>query len=89
MMELQIHKGFTKDLNKAKLNTTNITKPFGYVTMLTDNQPLPKEAKDHELSGNYQHYREFHISGDMLVMYKKTESTITLVRMGTHSQLFK
>jgi len=49
---------------------------------------LPKEAKDHNLQGNYSDYREFHISGDLLVIYKVEDDTLKLVRIGSHSELF-
>jgi len=40
-----------------------------FISALLREEPLPKEAKDHSLKGNYQEYREFHISGDLLVIY--------------------
>jgi len=59
------------------------------IGLLINNQSLPPEALDHPLIGNWQHFREFHISGDLLVIYQQTaENELLLVRIGTHSQLF-
>ncbi|RUM70553.1 MAG: type II toxin-antitoxin system mRNA interferase toxin, RelE/StbE family, partial [Sulfurovum sp.] len=53
------------------------------------NEPLPSEAKDHSLMGEYKGFREFHLGGDMLMIYTIVEDTLYLQRIGTHSQLFK
>jgi mRNA interferase YafQ len=50
---------------------------------------LPEESKDHALVGNWEGYREFHLSGDVLIIYKVTEGEIILTRMGSHAQLFE
>jgi len=57
--------------------------------MLLDSKELPKEAKDHSLKGDWMDFREFHISGNLLVIYEIEEDVIKLVRIGSHSQLFR
>jgi len=89
MYNLAVHKVFTKDLKKAALNPTNTAKLFRYISSLLKGEELPAEARDHALSGAYKDTREFHISGDLLVIYRQTESSIELLRIGTHSQLFR
>lgn len=90
MLELEVHKIFTKDLIKAKLNPTNSAKLFLYISKLLNNEELPKEAKkNHFLSGEWSDTQEFHISGNLLVIYMISESSLQLLRIGTHSQLFK
>ncbi len=89
MLDIAIHKVFTKDLKKAQLNPTNTAKLFMYISLLLNQEELPAEAKDHNLTGNYKDTREFHISGDLLVVYRIEENTLELLRLGTHSQLFK
>ena len=88
MLEIEIHKSFTKDLKKAKLNSTNSAKLFIYISLLLNGKDLPPDAKDHSLSGKYKDTREFHISGDLLVVYRIDNGVLKLVRIGTHSQLF-
>ena len=89
MLDIAIHKAFTKDVKKAKLNPTNTAKLFLYISLLLNEEDLPAESRDHLLTGNYQDTREFHISGDLLVVYRIEENTLELLRLGTHSQLFK
>ena len=89
VLDLAIHKIFTKDLKKAKLNPTNTAKLFLYVSLLLREEELPSEARDHDLTGHYKDTREFHISGDLLVVYRIEEQTIELLRIGTHAQLFR
>ena len=89
MLDIAIHKTFTKELKKAKLNSTNTAKLFMFISLLLNEEELPSESRDHELTGNYKDTKEFHISGDLLVVYRIEDSTLELLRIGTHSQLFK
>jgi mRNA interferase YafQ len=51
--------------------------------------PLPDRYSDHQLSGNLGDCRECHIRPDLLLIYRKPDdSTLELVRLGSHSELF-
>lgn len=89
MLSIEVHKQFTKDLKKAKLNQTNHAKLFLYISELLNEKELPKEAKDHNLTGEWLDTNEFHVSGDLLVIYIIKDKSLRLIRIGTHSQLFK
>ncbi len=58
---------------------------------LASGETLPRQCRDHALSGDYAEYRECHIRPDWLLIYKITEESLvlTLERTGTHSDLFK
>ena len=88
MLDISIHKHFTKSVQKAKLNPTNTAKLFLYISLLLNEDELPNEARDHSLTGNYKDTNEFHISGDLLVVYRVENNTLELLKIGTHSQLF-
>ena len=90
-MKLKRHKTFIKDLNKARLADSQFEKLIQYLNVLKESKQLPAKSKDHSLSGEYQDCREFHLGGDMLIIYLENLKTkeITLLRIGTHSQLFK
>ena len=60
-----------------------------YLSSLIKKETLPPEALDHSLNGESIGFREFHVSGDLLVIYKITEDILYLTRIGSHSQLFK
>ena len=71
------------------MSNQHYTKYILYLSMLIRQEPLPLEAKDHSLLGEYADTREFHISGDLIVIYIPTETELILVRIGSHAQLFK
>ena len=89
MLKIKRHKLFKKDLKNAKLSDKHFAKYILYLAKLIEGKPLPKEALDHQLEGEYKDCREFHISGDLLVIYFIEDDTLNLIRMGSHSQLFK
>jgi len=76
-------------LKKAKLNSSNTAKLFMFISLLLNEEALPVQAKDHDLTGDYRDTREFHVGGDLLVVYRIEKNTLQLLRIGTHSQLFK
>lgn len=53
-------------------------------------QPLPAEYSDHALTGNYEGFRELHIGGDFLLIYRidKNSDTVFFTDIGTHAELF-
>ncbi|WP_461828854.1 type II toxin-antitoxin system RelE/ParE family toxin [Aquifex sp.] len=88
MRQLEVHEQFIKDLNKVKLkNKQHMQKLFTYVSLLLNEKPLPPEAKDHSLKGNFKDIREFHLRGDIIVLYRKDENKIQLLRIGSHAQV--
>ena len=89
MFDIAIHKVFTKELKNAKLNPTNTAKLFMYISLLLNNDELPSEALDHALNGEFKDTRELHVSGDLLIIYRIKKDTLELIRIATHSQLFK
>jgi mRNA interferase YafQ len=88
-MILKRHKHYKKDALKAKLTDEQYAKRLKYLSMILKNKPLPPEARDHELIGEYKGFRECHLGGDMLIVYKVLDGILYLQRMGTHSQLFR
>jgi len=55
---------------------------------LENNGTLPSSQKPHKLIGNYEGYWEGHIKPDWLLIWKTSGNEVTLVRTGTHSDLF-
>jgi mRNA interferase YafQ len=56
---------------------------------LANDDPLEPRHRDHDLSGDWQGYRECHIKPDLLLIYRKTDmETLRLARLGSHSELF-
>ena len=88
-MTIKRHKFFKKDELKVKLTDVQYTKRLIYLTLILAGKPLPAEARDHELIGEYKGMREFHLGGDILLIYTVADDVLYLQRLGTHSQLFK
>lgn len=83
-----INSFFLKDFANNKMSEQHYAKYLIYLSMLLQEQPLPQEALDHALKGEWKCWREFHISGDLLLIYRIEEQKLELARMGTHSELF-
>ena len=88
MLTIRRQKPFLKDLSKIKMSNQHYSKYITYLGKLINKEELPVQAKDHALTGKYQDTREFHISGDLLLIYLTTHTELVLIRVGTHSQLF-
>ncbi len=88
-MQLFRTKTFKKDYQKLKMSDKLYTKYIKYLSLLLEGKELPPEAKNHSLTGNFSDFKEFHISGDLLVIYCIEDNILKLTRIGTHSQLFK
>ena len=82
---------FKRDFKLAEKQGLNLVELEKVIRLLANGEVLPKEYKDHELHGKYKKYRECHIESDWLLIYKidKNILVLSLVRMGTHSKLFK
>ena len=78
-----------KDYQKLKMTDTQYAKYIRFLSMLLDGKELPLEARDHNLIGNYSGFKEFHVGGDLLVIYSIADDILRLTRIGTHSQLFR
>jgi mRNA interferase YafQ len=88
-MTIKRHKFFRKDELKVKLTDEQYQKRVEYLALLLKDEPLPSEALDHSLTGEYKGFREFHLAGDILIIYTIEDDIIYLQRIGTHTQLFK
>lgn len=88
MLTLERTKSFKKDISKIKFSNQHYAKYILYLGCLLHGDTLPKEASDHHLNGLWQGYRDLHISGDLLLIYKIEDGVLYLVRLESHSQLF-
>ena len=75
------HSGKLKKQAKDKLETV--------IDILASGKKLPSQYEDHQLVGELKAYRECHIKGDLLLVYKIQDDKLllTLVNVGTHSYL--
>jgi mRNA interferase YafQ len=58
------------------------------INMLAADQSLPRRYFDHPLSGEWNDHRDCHIRPDLVLIYRTPdESSLELVRLGSHSEL--
>lgn len=86
--KIHIENSFEKDLKKLKKRNKDITKLKTLIELLEQGIPLPEKHRNHKLIGNYKDLWECHIEPDWLLIYRKIEDTIVLVKSGTHSDFF-
>jgi len=89
--KIKFTKRFKKDLKQAKKQGKDIEKLFEIIEKLAEDETLDERYRDHSLTGNYKGTRECHIEPDFLLIYEKIEEVLvlSLVRTGSHSELFK
>lgn len=81
-------KQFKKDLKRKVLTALELDRLKEAVRLLAQAKPLPRDMRDHDLLGNHKGYRECHLSGDTLLIYKLAEEEVRLARIGSHAELF-
>lgn len=82
---------FKRDLKLLKKQGKDIEKIFDIIEKIAKDEVLDEKYRDHSLNGNYKGTRECHIEPDFLLIYEKFEDilVLSLVRTGSHSDLFK
>ena len=80
---------FKKDLKRiARSGRYRVEDLLETVDQLARGESLADRYRDHALTGDLSAYRECHIRPDWLLMYKQSAAELTLVRTGSHSELF-
>lgn len=89
MLKLSTTTRFNKDLKICEKRKYDINLLNDIINQLRIPKELPIKNKDHLLSGNYNGYRECHITPDWLLIYKISDDELLLGRTGTHADLFR
>ncbi|MGB0843622.1 MAG: type II toxin-antitoxin system YafQ family toxin [Alphaproteobacteria bacterium] len=88
MLKIVQRKQFRKDFKAAIKRGKDPRKLFDILDLLARQQPLPPRCKLHQLTGNWKNIFDCHIEPDWLLLFTIENDIITLVRTGTHSDLF-
>ena len=93
MYTIKTEKKFEKSiyrLKKVRLKQKQVDELYVVIDSLAHGEKLGVEYRDHKLRGEYEGYRECHIQGDLLLVYKieKKELVLLLIDIGSHSYLF-
>ena len=89
MKELKPTSQYKKDYRRFRNNPKKLEKLFDILELLRQEKAIPEENRPHPLTGNYAGHMECHIEGDFLLRWFDPDSdVISLVRLGSHSELF-
>lgn len=80
---------FKKDFKKALKQNKDIDHLKSVITKLCNKKKLDKQYADHQLSGRLKQFRDCHIEPDWVLIYQVTDEELCLVRIGSHSELFR
>ncbi len=80
---------FKRDVRRALRRGKDLDKLKDFLGYLVRGETLPASYQDHPLKGNWVGYRDAHLEGDWIVIYRIEGSELKLARTGTHADLFK
>lgn len=87
-MEIYHHKKFLKNYRLRILPNPKLDSKFQERLELFVKDSSNPLLKDHQLIGDKSDYRAFSLTGDIRVVYKKSEDQILLHDIGTHNQVY-
>ena len=90
MLNIVSSNQFKKDLKLAIKRGLKIEKLSSVVNTLASQKKLDEKYHDHNLTGEYQGFRECRIEPDWLLIYRVNDAELELFlfRTGSHSDLF-
>ncbi len=89
MRSLRRDTQFKKDVKLLQKRGKDMEKLRKIIIFLVEGEKLPRKNKDHQLKGTLKDCRECHIEPDWLLIYRIEGSELSLVRTGSHSDLFQ
>lgn len=90
MREIVYSSRFKKDLKRYQYQPNKIAALKEILLDLRETGKVKAKYRPHMLAGDYKGCIECHIESDFLLIWlDESNQTIALVRLGTHSELFK
>ena len=86
---IKVTSRFKKDLKRVKKQKKNISLIKDIIGKLEHGENVPQKYFPHRLKGNWIHHFECHLEPDWLLIWRDKDEVITLVRTGSHSELFQ
>lgn len=82
----KFQKSLIKVIHSGKIKRQEIDR---MITLLASGNTLDPIYRDHQLKGEWAKYRECHVKGDLLLVYRieKERLVLVLAEIGTHSYL--
>lgn len=90
MYTLKITSQFKKDLKRIQNKPSKIKHLKEVLQIQESTGSLPEKYKPHRLIGDYAGFMECHVESDLLLLWvDPQQNIIKLVRLGSHSELFR
>lgn len=89
MLELCIENSYKRDLKRVVKQGIKADIAKETIDKLQNGIKLDERQHEHPLIGDYAGYMECKILPDLLLIYKIKDGCLHLVRIGSHSELFK
>lgn len=89
MREISVNPAFLRDVKRLKQKhyDMGLLVEVQAVLRRNDRTLLAGRYRDHQLKGNLRGFRELHIQGDWLLVYRVEGEHVALARTGTHDGL--
>lgn len=89
MKALDVTTKFRRDLKRERKTDPSVEGLLKTViASLQEGKTLPEKMNDHPLSGDWKDHRDCHVKPDLILIYRVNDEAVTLVRLGSHSELF-
>ena len=86
--EIQYSRKFLKHYQKRIAEDSNLSSQFSQRVKLFVANPRHPSLKTHKLVGSKRKLHSFSITGDIRVIYKKQNSSVLFLDIGTHNQVY-
>jgi mRNA interferase YafQ len=88
MRSIKTTRHFARDIKRAGKQGKDLDKLWRIVESLSRAEPLAARHRPHRLTGQWNRFWECHIEPDWLLIWDETETSLILVRTGSHADLF-
>ena len=88
MRKLILTTRFRRDLRRAARRGKDPERLKSITESLVAGETLESPQRAHQLAGNMAPLWECHIENDWLLVWDQDDTTVTLIRTGTHADIF-
>jgi mRNA interferase YafQ len=81
-------RAFGRDAKRIRKRGLDMARLRAVVEALRLGHPLEARHRDHALASEWAGFRDCHVAPDRLLIYAIDDEAVTLVRTGTHSDIF-